>query len=58
MLAQELVVHAADATGLTLFLDFRDVGLGHLWAAGSRTLLDIVRVGETHYPLMVTFGFE
>ena len=45
-----LRVHQADATGLILLLDMRDVGMALLWAIGLRLVRDLVEVGLEHYP--------
>jgi hypothetical protein len=45
-----LRVHQADATGLTLLLDMRDVTMALLWAIGLRLVRDLVEVGVGHYP--------
>ena len=45
-----LRVHQADATGLILLLDMRDVGMALLWAIGLRLVRDLVEMGLEHYP--------
>ena len=45
-----LRVHQADATGLILLLDMRDVGMALLWAIGLRRVRDLVEGGLEHYP--------
>eukprot|EP00966_Prymnesium_polylepis_P040138 931386-Prymnesium_polylepis.1 len=49
----ELAAREADARGFTVLLDFREVGLRHLWAAGALVLRGVVDVGEAHYPGLI-----
>ena len=45
-----LRMHQADATGLTLLLDMREVTMALLWAVGLRLVRELVEVGTAHYP--------